>query len=362
LNWLVDGATIGSLWQRKESGVFRSIVVAVVAAASLALASSAGAMPSDYVSPIFGLTTGKGGFLVADAGQGIVRVRSGEAALWAPLPGVADVDELDERAVWAITSGEDPDSKWVWKATPGRQIRVADLGAFEETNNPHPAMVDSNPFDIERLSHGRAVVADAAGNDLILVRRDGKLRLIAVLPDELVPTKNVKRLADCPNPPDPEFAFVCELPKKIPAEPVATSVVAHGGAYYVGELKGFPAPRHHSRVWRIDHDARGVDCATSPKCKVVVDGLTSIIDLAWYDGTLYAAQIDDASWLYAEFGQGIGGSVRACNPRTGTCEKVVSGQQWLTAISIRQSNGSIWGAINAVIPGQADVVRLRGPQ
>ena len=127
------------------------------------------------------------------------------------------------------------------------------------------------------------------------------------------------------------------------------------------ELKGFPAPQNQSRIWRIDRDARGVNCAKSRKCQVVVDGRTSIIDLAWHDGTLYAAQIDDASWFALELGQPAGGSVWACKPLTGACEMVVGRQPILTAITVRE-NGSIWGVINALIPPLADVVRLRGPQ
>ncbi len=353
---------IAALRPTKGLLVSRLLVLLALLAALLAFPAGASADPSDYVTPIFGVTTGKGGLLVADSGQGIVRipVRTGVAALWAPLPGVVDVDESDELPVWAITSGS-TDNMRVWRVTPKRQDRIANLFAFEKKNNPHPAVVESNPFDIENVSNGRAVVADAAGNDLIRVRPNGKLGLIAVLPDELVPTRNAKRLFGCPNPP-PDFAFVCDLPPMIPAEPVPTSVVVKPSGYYVAELKGFPGPRHQSRIWRIDRDARNVDCATSPKCEVVVDGLTSVVDLDWYKNKLYAAQLDDGSFLAFETGQGIGGSVRECSPISGECKKVVSGQPILTSITIRQNNGSIWGATNALIPGQADVVRLRGAQ
>jgi hypothetical protein len=343
----------------KESAVPRRIAsVLALAGALLALAATASAAPSDYVSPIFGLTTGgHHALFVADAGQGIVRLKGDEALLWASLPGVTDVARRTRRSLWATTSGEN-DNKWLWKVRRGHAVRIADLFAFEQANNPHPAEVDSNPFDVEKLGDRRAVVADAAGNDLILVRRDGRMRLVAVLPDEVVSTDNAKSLAGCPDPENPDFAFACDLPAEIPAEAVPTSVVVRPNAFFVSELKGFPAPLGESRVWRIDRDARGVHCGESPKCRVVIDGLTSIIDLRWHDGSLYAAQIDDASWLAVETGQVTGGSVHACNVRTGNCQQVVSGQPILTAITLRR-NGSIWGAINALIPGQADVVRLR---
>ena len=332
--------------------------MAAIAGALLMFAPGAGAAPSDFEGPLFGVTSRPHGALfVADTGQGIVRLGADSAELWAPLPAVTDIARRTKRSFWAITSG-DNSNKWLWKVWRNRAVRVADLFAFEKSRNPHPAEVDSNPFDVESLGRRRAVVADAGGNDLILVRGNGTMRLVAVLPDEPVSTQNAKDLAGCPEPGNPDFAFVCDLPAEIPAEAVATSVVVRPERFYVGELKGFPAPLGESRLWRIDRDTRGADCGTSPKCHVVVDGLTSIIDLAWHDGRLYAAQIDDASWLAVETGQVTGGSVHSCNVWTGHCDEVVSGQPILAAITVRL-NGSIWGAINALIPGQADVVRLR---
>jgi hypothetical protein len=328
-----------------------------VAGVVCALASSATAAPSDFESPLFGLTVRPDGPLfVADAGQGIVRIKRGEAELWASLPGVTDVAPRSERSLWATTGG--PGNRRLWKVRRDDPVPVANLFAFEREHNPHPAEIDSNPFDVANLGDGRAVVADAGGNDLIRVGRGGRMELVAVLPDELVSTRNAKNLAGCPEPEIPDFAFVCGLPAEIPAEPVATSVVVRPHAFYVSELKGFPAPLGESRIWRIDRNAHGARCGESRKCRVVVDGLTSIVDLRWHEGTLYAAQIDDASWLAVETGQVTGGSVHACDVKTGDCDEVVSGQPILTAITIR-SDGSLWGAINALIPGQADVVRLR---
>jgi hypothetical protein len=297
-----------------------------------------------------------GPLFVADAGQGIVRVKRGEADLWASLPGVTDVARRTERSLWATTSG--PGNQWLWRVRRDDPIRVANLFAFERAHNPHPAEIDSNPFDVENLGNGRAVVADAGGNDLIRVRQGGRMELVAVLPDEVVSTRNAKNLAGCPDPENPDFAFVCDLPARIPAEPVATSVVVRPHAFYVSELKGFPAPLGESRVWRIERDAHGVRCGESRKCRVVVDGLTSIVDLGWHDGKLYAVQIDDASWLAVETGQVTGGSVHLCDVKTGDCDEIISDKPILTAITIRR-NESIWGTINALIPGEADVVRLR---
>jgi hypothetical protein len=239
---------------------------------------------------------------------------------------------------------------------------VADLGEFETRHNPHPAVIESNPFDVADAGRGAAVVADAAGNDLLLVSDrnnaasdvSSRVKVVATLPDELVSTQHAKDLFGCPaGPPD-----ICGLPPMIPAESVPTSVaVGPDGAYYVGELKGFPSPIGESRVWRIDPNARNAECGHSPLCSVALDGFTSIIDLAFGpDGRLYVAQLDDAGFLALETGAPAFGSVHACNLATGACETVASGIPILTSIAFRGS--TLWGAIWALVPGAADVVPL----
>ena len=148
----------------------------------------------------------------------------------------------------------------------------------------------------------------------------------------------------------------------IPAQPVATSVaVGPDGAYYVGELKGFPAPTGSLGCGGSSPGARNVQCGESKKCALVLDGFTSIIDLAFGpDGRLNVAQIDDASWLAMEIGAGVGGSVHACNPATddlaSECDELVDEVPILTSITYRGS--ALWGSILALVPGGADVVPL----
>ncbi len=331
------------------------LLAALIAASGLA-ASSAAAAPSNFVGPLFGVATARdGSLLVADSGQGIVRV-NGRVSLVARLPGVVDVALRSGGGLWAITSGEPGDQK-LYRVVRGRPILVANLYAFEAKRNPHPSDINSNPFDVADLGRGRALVADAGGNDLLKVNRHGKVKLVAVLPDEVVSTANAQRLAGCPDAP-PDFAFVCDAPT-MPAEAVPTSVaIGPDGAFYVGELKGFPAPIGESRVWRIDRNARNARCGRSPRCSVALDGFTSIIDLTFGPvWRLIVAQIDDASWLALEGGQGAGGSVHACALATRACETLTSGVPILTAITYR-TDGSLWGTRNALIPGAADVVRL----
>jgi hypothetical protein len=340
------------------------IVSLLAVVVGLALTPAAGANPAFYQGPaIFGISTGPGErLLVADFGQGVVDGLTGE--LIAALPFVADVDPIagtDE--LWAITTTPgDPTEggfQFLYRIDgDGNATRIADLYAFEKRANPHPVAVDSNPFDVEDVGGGAALVADAGGNTLLKVDRRGRIQLLAVLPDELVSSANATALLGE------------EFPPMMEAQPVATSVaVGPDGAYYVGELKGFPAPIGESRVWRIkpnpfpfEVNPRDARCGESTRCSVVLDGRTSIIDLTFGpDGRLYVAQIDDRSWLAVELAAfagvplTLGGSVHACNLATQSCQQVVSGKPVLTAITFRGS--SLWGATNSFFPGM-DVTPL----
>jgi hypothetical protein len=326
------------------------------AAAVLMLASAVTqADPSFYVGQIFGIATAADGrLLVADSAQGVVDGRTGEVI--AVLPGIVDIAPIagsDE--MWAITAGTDvlvDSGQALWRIDGnGEATQVVNLFAYEAKFNPHPAAVDSNPFDVADLGGDEALVADAGGNTLLKVNKHGKVKLIAVLPDELVSTTNA------------EAILGEDFPPQLPAQPVATSVaIGPDGYFYVGELKGFPAPLNDSGVWRIAPNARNATCGVSPLCTLALDGLTSIVKLAFGpDGRLYAAQIDDRSWLVPELAAfegapfALGGSVVACDLVTTNCQTVVSGLPVLTTITFR-SDG-LWGATKSFFPG-TDVTQL----
>jgi hypothetical protein len=345
---------------RHSSRFKHGVLLLALVAAFVLVPTAAQADPSFYATPLFGSTTTPDGtLLVADAGQGIVDGDDGSVV--APLPGVTDVAAISNTSLWAITAGTDTEAssgQALWRVEGGVPTMVTNLFAFEEEKNPHPEAVDSNPFDVADIGRGRALVADAGGNSLIRVERFGNPKLVAVLPDELVSTANIKELAGCPAGP-PDF---CDLPPMIPAQAVATSIaIGPDGWFYVGELKGFPAPTGESRVWRIRPNAQNVRCGKDPQCKLALDGFTSVIDLAFGpDGRLYVAQFDDASWAAIEIFQGqgaLGGSVHACDVVTQACEEVASGLPMLSSIAFR-NDGSLWGTTWSLVPGQADAVQI----
>ena len=128
---------------------------------------------------------------------------------------------------------------------------VADFPRFEDANNPDggdPAEggVDSNPNGL-LVRHGARYVTDAGGNDLLKVDHKGRISVVAVFPPRPV--------------------------GDIPMQAVPTSVVkGPDGAFYVGQLTGFPFPVGGANVWRVvpGHDP-----------EVFKGGFTNIIDIAF---------------------------------------------------------------------------------
>lgn len=321
------------------------------------------AVPSyEFATPIFKLDVAPdGSVVVADAGAGIVELRHLTGSLVAELEGVTDVASIGRGDMYAVRGGGPGlTTGALFRVSPGSTRLIADLYQFEAHKNPHPEAVDSNPFDVEILNGGDVLVADAGGNDVLIVDQKGRVDWIAVFPNEVVSTANIKSLAGCPTP-LPQLAFACALPPNLPAQPVTTSVaVGPDGAYYVSELKGFPAPTGRSRIWRVEPDARHVDCATSPACSIVATGFTSIVDLTFGpDGTLYVVELDEASWAAVEFGVGsLGGTVNACDPTTWACSPVATGLQMPIGAAVDRRGGEIYVTVNTLIPGAAQVIKL----
>jgi hypothetical protein len=304
-----------------------------------------------FGGPLFGLATAPNGdLLVADYGVGIIPIRQGEVGSTIALPGITDVSPIDNDSLWAVTGAGPnlPDAtadtgQALHMISNGNSTMVANLFQFEKDNDPDGGLddqgnprPDSNPFDVESLGGNAALVVDAGGNNLLRIDNQGNVTVLAIFPNELVSTANIKQLAGCPNPP-PLAAFACAFPDFIPAQPVPTSVaVGPGGDIYVGELKGIPAPTRESNIWRVSPNANSAECGASADCVKVFDGgFTSIIDLAFGpDGQLYVAELDEASWAAVEiFQTPTGGSINACDVNSATCNEVASGISELTAIS-----------------------------
>jgi hypothetical protein len=338
--------------------VLFTVAAAVTGFAPFASATSA---PYQFTTPVFGLAAGSGSVLfAADSGAGIVRLQGDEGRLAVELPAVTDVAPLRPGRMWAVTSTGG--NKKLYRVVRGTPHEVANLGRYEKTVNPDEGAIDSNPFDLAALGGRRVLIADAAANALLIANRRGGVNWVATLPDELVSTDNAKTLAGCPDAP-PELADICDLPDEIPAQPVSTSVaVGPDGAYYVTELKGFPAPVGESRIWRIEPGTRHVHCdadATDSPCTVVADGFTSIVDITFGpDGTAYVVELDEASWFAVEVAPDAmaGGTVDTCDSTTWVCTEEATDLTMPMAVAVNASGP--FAVVSALIPGAAEVIPL----
>jgi hypothetical protein len=331
------------------------VILLTVAAAIAALGQPAVAGAGyPFAGPVFGLAAGSGDVLfAADAGAGIVRLQGGAGRLAVKLPGVTDIAPVRPGRMWAIAGRK------LFKVVHGRLHLMAGLGKFERIVNPDGGEIDSNPFDVTALGTKRALIADAGANAVLIANLRGGVNWVATLPDELVPTDNVKTLVGCPAGP----ADICGLPDEIPAQGVATSVaIGPDGAYYVSELKGFPAPLGMSRIWRIEPGARHVHCdadAVGSPCTLVADGFTSIVDLTFGpDGTAYVTELDEASWFAVEVATDgmVGGTVNTCDPTTWTCTEEATGLTMPMAVAINDDGAFV--VVSALVPGETEVVPL----
>ena len=212
--------------------------------------------------------------------------------------------------VWILTAGGEPGTGaatlYQWRRGYDAPVAVRDVAAYQATD-PDPANLEglpeeSNPYGLAVLPDGSAVVADAAGNDVVRVGLDGTASTLArvmprtvAVPEELPDT-------------DPEGNPLPPAGTMIPSESVPTSVaVGRDGAVYVGELRGFPATPGTSQVWRIAPGAEDAVCdPENPyvgSCRLVADGLTSVVDLALdRRGVIYALALSKVSWLGLELG------------------------------------------------------------
>lgn len=163
---------------------------------------------------------------------------------------------------------------------------VADIAGYEAETNPDGGMIDTNPFSLLMTEDG-FLVADAGANALLSVSMEGDVSTIAVFPSQMVDA--------------PPFL---ELPEgtQIPMESVPTSVVeGPDGAYYVGELTGFPFQVGAARVWRLMDSNDDGDALDEGEMMVHASGFTNILDIAFDpDGHLYVLEIAKGGLLAAE--------------------------------------------------------------
>jgi hypothetical protein len=201
---------------------------------------------------------------------------------------------------WGIGPNETGAVHLFHQLDEGTVVDVLDLFAYQ-AQDPDPVDQDdppfpeeSNPYGLTITPEGDALVADAAGNDIIKVTPSGDATTVARFDLELVSTDHLP----------PEFGF----PPQITAEAVPTSVtIGPDGAIYVGQLMGFPFRPGSSHIWRIDPDAEGAWCSVAdpqPGCAVYASGFTAIQDIAFnpHNGRLFVYELAEDGVLAFEEG------------------------------------------------------------
>jgi sugar lactone lactonase YvrE len=167
----------------------------------------------------------------------------------------------------------------IWMDARHNRYRVgANVSAFE-LNNPDAADpgsgFDTNPYALTWGPRGSLLVADAGGNDVLSVSRRGHVSLVSVLH---------ARLVDAP----PFLGLPTGT--KIPMQAVPNSITrGPDGAYYVGQLTGFPFPVGAANVYRI---------VPGHAPQVVASGFTNIIGITFdHKGRLVVLEIATNSLL-----------------------------------------------------------------
>lgn len=166
----------------------------------------------------------------------------------------------------------------------GTSTNVVDVAAFESASNPDGQDLNSNPYALAVAPGGSGfAVVDAGANALLRSAPGSATSLLSLFPPQ-------------PNP----------LPFGPPAYQAVPTSVALGadGAFYVGQLTGFPFPAGGANVFRVD--------AVTGQRTVAASGFTNIIDLAFGasgDNSLYVLQLT-ANGLAAPNGPGAGQLLR----------------------------------------------------
>lgn len=324
---------------------------------------------------------GPTGAVIRVSADGVERVVEGLASQAAgeEAGGASDVALAADGSIYVIQNlGADPATRegapeglatsgWLLRATPDGSVEtVADVAAFESANDPDAEFggeVDSNPYGLLATDAG-ILVADAGGNDVLLVGEDGSVSLVAVFPPE-IHEFSAEALAAMGPPPEgegeapPEGDGEGEAPPAdamvpIPVQAVPTSLaLGPDGAVYVGQLTGGPFPVGGASVFRLAEGEEPTEYAT---------GFTNIMGLGFGpDGTLYVAEMVHEGLMTMFSGAGAPiGAVVAVGPDGGEPTVIATGEQFMALGGLAvDAEGAIYVSTGTVMgPGAGTLLKI----
>lgn len=207
---------------------------------------------------------------------------------------------------------------------------LADFVPYETANNLDVGDVNSNPIGLMATSTGFAVV-DAGAN--VLYGVNGGV---------ITPTAIFGRK---PNPLFPDFG-----PPTYAAVPTAVAM-GPNDTMFVSELTGFPFPAGGADIYtvKVGEGITGIVPNTGPG---TTSGFTTLIDLAYGNGSLYA--LSYASNFFSPVG---GGQVWQIDPVTGARTLLYSGLTTPGGLALGD-DGALYVSNLGTSPGTGEVLRL----
>ena len=296
--------------------------------------------------------------LNTDDTRSIQLIKNGEVSTITALDTDTDINgiaSIGAKSGFATTAGTDQalDGE-LFRFSNGNARIVADLAAFERNVDPdalegiqwkaqvceaspvYTAGPQNNPYNVSALSGSEVLVADAAGNSILKADDEGNVDWFAILTP---PTDGNGEWIELGQVGD----VTCY------AQPVPTAIaVGPDGYAYIGELTGALVdglPVGLSRIWKIPADAKNVTCSEggSGECELLIEGLTSVIDVAiGPDNLLYVVEYDENSWLTA-YGAlpPAGGKITVYDLDGNLLETVAAGLSYPSAITF-DKKGNLW--------------------
>ncbi|MBV9849159.1 MAG: ScyD/ScyE family protein [Armatimonadetes bacterium] len=211
---------------------------------------------------------------------------------------------------------------------------LADLAAYEASQNPHGGTPDTNPYGLTALPGGGFAVADAGGNDVLGVTAGGVISTKALFPDVT----------------NPLFSIPIGGPtyQSVPT----ASQVGPDGALYVSELTGFPFVPGAADIFRVD--------PTTGNVTVAYSGFTNITDFTFgQNNTLDVLEISAGG--LGPTGSPVPGALIQVNTLTGARTTLASAGLIFPTSVVQGPDGSLYVSNLGTSPGGGQVVRLVPP-